>query len=103
MVLSASPFHQSIQDAVDVAAAKDEGRENMNYSVSDGYYPDEWVHEIILSGVPDDWVHGASVSVISELAKRGLAVNSVRVDPIRLHVVRFGWFKERADTGVADA
>lgn len=99
MVISASSHHQAIQDAVGATVANNEDYENVKYSVSDGYYPDEWEHEIDLSEVPEDRLMGSSVSVVSELARRGMAVNSVRCDPLRLHVIGLDWFEDRAEGG----
>lgn len=71
--------------------------EGLQYEVEDGYYPDEYDHMILLSGVPDDQLQSAFLNVQTRLLERGFFVNSVRTSDSgrleKLHVVR----KQQAD------
>lgn len=60
---------------------------NMVAAVEDGYYPGELTHFVDLSGVDEDLRHSATITINSELNKRGLMFNSVRFDAPKLHVV----------------
>ncbi|RLM83721.1 hypothetical protein D3D02_17105 [Halobellus sp. Atlit-38R] len=59
----------------------------INYVIEDGYYPGEYRHYVDLSGIDPELRRSASTTVISELERRNLAVNSVQFDPPRLHVM----------------
>lgn len=70
---------------------------DLEYVVEDGYYPDDKCHYVDLSAVDAGLRKSASIDAISHLEKRGLAVNSVRFDPPRLHVaavddMAFGYY-----------
>lgn len=60
---------------------------DLAYVVEEPFYPDEYAHFIDLSNVDADLRYSASIQAISELARRGLVVNSVRWDPPQLHVM----------------
>ena len=80
----------AIQDAVEHAnrhpsnSARDG---DLQYVAEDGYYPGDTAHYVDLSEVPEDLRYSASIQAFGQLARRGLAVNSVRWDPPRLHVM----------------
>lgn len=67
----------------------------MEYIVEEGYNSDEWLHYVDLSDHPDEYRRGASLDAISQLARRGLMVNSIEWEPPRLHVVAVDWIDDR--------
>lgn len=88
----------AIQDAVDHSNRHPSNNErdgDLKYVVEEGYYPREWSHFVDLSDVPEDLRYSASIQITSQLAKRGLAVNSVRWDPPKLHVIGAHWLYDR--------
>ena len=88
-------FVPAIADAVE--AVNDSNSEHVHgvrYNASDGYYPDETEHLVDLSGVEPKYRSAASIQVQTELNRRGLLANSVRIDPPALHVVSIDWLTE---------
>lgn len=105
--LTSSLHVPSIRDAVEhsnrhpSSSARDG---DLEYVVEDGYYPGDKQHFIDLQEVPEDLRYSASIQIMSQLAFRGLAVNSVRWSPPRLHVmavedVSFGYYGEASTEG----
>lgn len=61
---------------------------NIRAGFEEGYYPGEYQHFIDLSTVDEELRHSATISINSELNKRGLMFNSVHFgDEPKLHVV----------------
>jgi hypothetical protein len=67
----------------------------LKYVVADGYYPDEVQNYIDLSEMPEKHRHGATIDAQYELSRRGLMYNSLRFDPLRLHIVPTEWLFDK--------
>jgi len=88
--LTTMSFVPAIRDAVEHANRHPSNNErdgDIEYVAEDGYYPGDKSHFIDLSGVAPDYRRSASIQVVSQLAERNLAVNSVQWEPPRLHVM----------------
>lgn len=80
----------AIADAVEHAnrhPSNTERNGDLRYVVEDGLYPDDYSHLIDLSEVPEELRESASIQITGALAKRGIAVNSVRWEPPQLHMM----------------
>ncbi|WP_226042712.1 hypothetical protein [Natrinema sp. DC36] len=92
-------YVNAIADAVEHANAhpSNSAREDydMEYVVSEGYYPGDNTHEIDLSEIPEHLRQSAMIQAQSQLADRGLMVNSVAFEAATLHVVTANWLLER--------
>lgn len=95
--------HPAIREAVAEAnqrpswVNRDAG--DMVYVVEDAYYPDDYSHNVDLTGIDvSDRAH-AFMHLQGALAKRGFVVNSIRSAATgrltKLHVVRLRWIDEK--------
>lgn len=105
--LTSSSYAPAIRDAVQHSNRhpSNSAREgDLKYVVEDGYYPDDKQHFVDLQDVDEDLRGSASIQIMSQLAHRGLVVNSVRWSPPRLHViavedVSYGYYGDASTEG----
>lgn len=98
---------RGISAAVDAANETPSFAKNVDgeleYVVTEGYYPDEYSHHIDVTDIPPGDRSRAFLHAQSKLCQRGYAINSIRTDEDGLlttfHVVSLRWIYEARSYG----